>query len=93
MNVSRIPDYDRTNPDGMLYWFSEMSVRDLLFHPDDAPDGIIKIATGEPAFNKEECGKLESILESMFTEHGDAVYESCYPVFMQKSGVNLCLDC
>mgnify|MGYP001565083895 FL=1 len=46
MSTSRIPDYSDKSIDGMLTWFSEMSVRDLLFHPDDAPETIISTATG-----------------------------------------------
>ena len=37
MNASRIPDFADLTPDGMQFWFAEMSVRGLIFHPEEAP--------------------------------------------------------
>lgn len=63
--TSRIPDFSDKSFDGMLMWFSEMSVRDLIFHPDDAPESIVSIATNEKTFTADECQKLNSILSEM----------------------------
>ncbi|MFZ4702816.1 MAG: hypothetical protein ACOYMG_22460 [Candidatus Methylumidiphilus sp.] len=89
MNTSRIPTPYAITFDGMLEWFSEMSVRDLLFHPDDAPGEIITIATGEKMFSDAECKKLDGIISNMFEEFGDAVYEAAYPIFMKRMGLQL----
>lgn len=89
MNTSRIPDYSDKSIDGMLTWFSEMSVRDLLFHPDDAPETIISAATGERFFTIGECQMLEDVLAGMFKQFGSNVYEAAYPAFMQRMGIQL----
>jgi hypothetical protein len=44
-NTSRIPDFSDKSFDGMLTWFSEMSLRNLIFHPDDMPESIVSITT------------------------------------------------
>lgn len=87
MSTTRIPDLERNTFDGMLAWFGEMSVRDLIFHPDDAPDQVMRIADGKPMFSVHECRKLEEVLGAMFEAHGDRVHEACYPVFMRAAGM------
>lgn len=89
MSTSRIPDYSDKSIDGMLTWFSEMSVRDLLFHPDDVPETIISTATGERFFTNSECQMLEDVLAAMFQQFGSSVYEAAYPAFMQRMGIQL----
>ncbi len=89
MNTSRIPDFSNKSFDGMLTWFSEMSVRNLLFHPDDVPETIISTNTGEKVFAISECRKLEDILAAMFRQFGNNVYEAAYPAFMQRMGIQL----
>ena len=84
MEASRIPDLTENTFDGMLWWFAEMSQRELLFHPDDSPDQIVNIRTGEPTFSAEECGKVESILSRMFDKFGNDVHEAAYPIFMRR---------
>jgi hypothetical protein len=89
MQGTRIPDFTQNTFDGMLNWFAELSIRELLFHPDDSPSQIVKIVDGAPAFTAEECRKLEDILANMFRKHGDLVHEACYPVFMKAAGQRL----
>lgn len=89
MQAARVPDFTNNTFDGMLYWFAEMSVRNLLFHPDDSPAQIITIADGTQVFTTGECRKLEGILADMFHKHGDRVHEACYPVFMKAVGQRL----
>lgn len=84
MNASRIPDFSNKSFDGMQSWFTEMAIRDLIFHPDDAPESIISIATGEKTFTDNECQKLEKILSEMFNLFNDDVYEAAYPAFMKE---------
>jgi len=89
MNTSGIPEYSDHSFDGMLIWFAAMSERELLFHPDDAAETIYNIATGERTFSPKESGKVNAILESMFTRFGDKVYEAAYPIFMKRMGIQL----
>ena len=92
MNVSRIPAYDRTNPDGLLIWFAEMAQRDLLFHPEESARNIIRVEDGMPLFTSAESEAADNALAEMFAEHGDKVIEACYPIFMRKAGVSGALD-
>lgn len=89
MQAARIPDFTNNTFDGMLNWFAELSVRELLFHPDDAPTQIVKVADGQPMFTAGEASKLEGILSDMFRRHGDRVHEACYPIFMKSAGQRL----
>ncbi len=89
METSRIPNLTENNFDGMLLWFAEMSKRELLFHPDDSPDQIFIIKTGEPTFSPDECSKLDAILCRMFVDFGDEVHAAAYPIFMKATGQHL----
>ena len=89
MNESRIPEYSNKTFDGMLTWFAEMSVRELLFHPEDRPEDIIIIADGEPVFSDIECQQINIILGYMFEQFGDGVCDAAYPVFMKRMGQRL----
>jgi len=88
MNTSRIPEFSDQSFDGMLNWFVTMSKRDLLFHPDDLPETISSIATGEPTFSANECIEAKTVLNEMFALHGDQVYEAAYPIFMKRMGLH-----
>jgi hypothetical protein len=79
----RIPAYDSANPDGMLTWFAEMSVRGLLFHPEDDPAKVLRTDTWERTFTDVEAEQVRGILGSMFARHGDETISACYPVFMR----------
>ena len=92
MQNSRIPAYDRNNPDGMVIWFAEMSKRNLLFHPEDSARNIVRISDGTPTFTDSECVEADRILAEMFAEHGDGVIEACYPIFMRAAGQWAALD-
>jgi len=89
MNISRIPELPDTSFESMKLWFSCMSDRGLLFHPDDAPESIFVIATGEPTFSANECDEVNAVLNEMFELHGDNVYKAAYPVFMKYMGIQL----
>lgn len=88
-NVSRIPACKNYNFDGMLCWFAEMSANDLLFHPDDDPATIARIADNTPTFDNGEVRRLRKILDRMFVENGLDVYEAAYPIFMKQMGLQL----
>ena len=84
--AARIPDFTSNTFDGMLIWFAEMSVRGLIFHPENAPDQEVYISDGSPFFTPPECRKLEGIMASMYAKHGDCVIDACYPIFMKAAG-------
>jgi len=86
MRASRIPDFANKSREGMSRWFSEMSLRGLLFHPEDRPGDMIRIVTGEKLFSPDECAKLDAIMAEMFDRFGDDVCEVAYPVFMHVAG-------
>ncbi len=89
MMQSRIPDLTDTTILGMQAWFSEMSARDLLFHPDDPPSDIFTIRTQKKTFTESECQKLEAIIGELFSRFGNDVYETALPVFVEKMGIRL----
>lgn len=87
MSISpRIPEWTNDSFDGMASWFSKMSARGLLFHPDDDPAEIVSIAHGMPTFSTNEIDTLEEIIRSMFKIHEKNVYEAAYPCFMAAIG-------
>lgn len=83
MNDSRVPEYEDSTFTGMRAWFRAMARRGLLFHPDDAPDQMFLIRTGQRMFTHDECQKLDRIIGAMFGRFGDRVYDAAYPVFMK----------
>lgn len=66
-----------------------MALRNLLFHPDDAPESIVSIANNERTFTDDECQKLNTIIAEMFEQFNDAVYEAAYPSFMKSMAIVL----
>jgi hypothetical protein len=89
MHATRIPDFTNKTPEGMSIWFTEMSLRGLLFHPEEDAASIRTTATGEKTFTAEECRKLNSIMSQMFALFGEGVCDVCYPIFMQTAGFRL----
>lgn len=87
MEMTRIPDLGNKSREGMSLWFSEMALRNLLFHPRERPRVTISIDTGEQTFTRDECIKLDRIMSEMFERFGDAVCEAAYPVFMKQGGL------
>ncbi|WP_323813417.1 hypothetical protein [Cellvibrio sp. NN19] len=84
MQISRIPKFTDQTLDGMSYWFSEMYEKGLLFHPDESPENLISIKTGEVIFNSDEITEINMIMSIMFSSFGDLVYEAAYPYFMKN---------
>lgn len=89
METSRIPVLADKSFDGMLQWFSQMSVEGLLFHPDEDPADMIVVTTNKPVFAEGEIPVVRSILDEMFARHGDDVYEAAYPITMKAFGIRL----
>lgn len=84
MNTSRLPSFTELNLAGMNQWFSDMAELGLLFHPDDSPQDIVSIKTGQQLFTECECSEINRILDEMFSNFGDDVYEAAYIEFMKK---------
>ena len=74
LGTSRVPLLRDSSFSAMNEWFAEMAEADLLFHPDDAPENIIRIVDGTPTFSASECAALREIIDLLFSEHGDLVY-------------------
>lgn len=87
---SRIPKLTGVSFDGALMWFSEMQIRDLLFHPEDDPAEIFRIADGVRTFSALEVNQLRSLLAELETSIGHKqVIEAAYPVFMKVCGIQM----
>lgn len=84
--ITRIPQWTDRSFDGMLAWFAEMSVRDLLFHPDDDPSEIIAAPNWTKLFSDAEAAELRTIIAEMLDLKGDEVYEAGLPIFRAALG-------
>lgn len=87
---SRIPKLHDTTFDAALLWFSEMQCSNLLFHPEDDPADIIRIASGERLFSDEEVQELRFVMSELERAVGhEKVIEAAYPIFMKAFGNQL----
>lgn len=87
---SRIPKLHDTTFDGALLWFAEMQCSKLLFHPEDDPADIIRIANGERLFSDEEVKEIRFLMNKLEEAIGhDKVIEAAYPIFMNAFGNRL----
>lgn len=76
MNTSnRIPAVAGKSRFALERWFNKLYVEGLLFHPDDQPEDIVSIRTGEQIFSPLECQTLREGIQLLFESHGDLVYE------------------
>lgn len=90
MNVeSRIPKLNEVSFDGALAWFAALQVKGLMFHPDDEPAEIERISDGRRVFSEPEAAEVQFLMNELFSELGDAVYEAAYPIVMNSVGVRL----
>lgn len=87
---SRIPTLREASFDGALSWFAEMQNLQLLFHPEDDPADIVRIADGERVFSNREAAEVRFALDALDKQLGhEALMEAAYPVFMRASGFRL----
>jgi hypothetical protein len=87
---SRIPKLNEVSFDGALMWFSEMQCQKLLFHPEDDPAEIIRIADGKPTFSKQEVKEIRFLMEKLEKGIGhEQVVEAAYPIFLNACGIQL----
>lgn len=85
--TSRIPSVTGKSYFALNRWFYKMYLAGLLFHPDDAPETIESVATGERTFTDAECVELNQAVTSLFEFHGDAVYECGLKYFHKAMGI------
>lgn len=87
---SRIPTLREATFDGALSWFAEMQNQQLLFHPEDDPADIVRVANGERVFSDREAAEVRFVLNALDNQIGhEALMEAAYPVFMKASGFRL----
>ncbi len=87
---NRIPAVHDFSVNGMIAWFAELDARDLLFHPDDPPETLVSLESGQPCFTLTEVAALSGTIDRLFALHGDEVYEAAYPLFMARMGIEPC---
>lgn len=83
-NHVRVPKLLGESVQAMNQWFEMLCSEGLLFHPDDRPQDIVVLKTGEPTFSATECMVLSESLARLFQYHGDKVYDVALE-FCQKS--------
>jgi hypothetical protein len=87
---SRIPTLREATLDGALSWFAEMQNHQLLFHPEDDPADIVRIADGERIFSDREATEVRFVLDALDEQLGhEALMEAAYPVLIRASGFRL----
>ena len=87
---SRIPNLREVSFDGALTWFAEMQCQQLLFHPEDDPADIIRIADHTPLFSTREAEEVRFLIGELDRGLGHKkMIEAAYPVFMKACGAQL----
>lgn len=76
VSAQDVPSWSDSTREGLFQWWQEMAEKRLIFHPDDAPEGIVSIESGEAIFDTSACQKLEEIISRMMVLHGDSVYRA-----------------
>jgi hypothetical protein len=86
-NSVRIPSLPGKSRFALERWFYKLNANGLLFNPDDRPENIICIKTGEPLFSANECALLNESLNRLFEQHGDTVYDVALKYFHRAIGL------
>ncbi|MDO9148923.1 MAG: hypothetical protein Q7U52_14915 [Hydrogenophaga sp.] len=86
-NQLRVPDMPGKSSVAMDRWFAQLFADGLLFNPDDHPEDIVEIGTGEPTFTEKECQVLNASLDRLFKCHGDKVYDVALNYFHKAMGI------
>lgn len=87
---SRIPTLREVSFDGALMWFAEMQCQKLLFHPEDDPADIIRIADDTPLFSAREAEEVRFLIGELDKGLGhEKMIEAAYPVFMRACDTQL----
>lgn len=86
-NQLRVPALPGKSAVALDRWFQELYAKGLLFNPDDRPEDIVVVGTGESAFSKEECDVLNVSVDRLFKCHGDKVREVALMYFHRAMGI------
>ena len=86
---SRLPEVPGKSSFALKRWFSKLYEAGLLFNPDDRPEEIVSIETGEQTFTPEECVILNKSLQILFEQHGDRVREVALNYFHKAMGIQV----
>jgi hypothetical protein len=84
---TRIPDVPGRSTFALERWFYKLDRAGLLFNPDDAPEEVVSISTGEPVFSEEECAVLTESIDRLFEYHGERVYNVALKYFHRAVGI------
>jgi hypothetical protein len=85
---NRIPAIPGKSRFALERWFNKLHLEGLIFHPDDQPEDIVSIATGEKVFTPFECQTLREGIQLLLERHGDLVYEVALEYFQKTMEVN-----
>jgi hypothetical protein len=87
---SRIPPLHEASFDGALSWFAEMQSQQLLFHPEDDPADIVRVADNKRVFSDREAVEIRFVLDALARQIGhEVLMDAAYPVLMRASGFRL----
>ena len=86
-NKVRVPELPGKSRFALERWVHRLSANGLLFNPDDRPESIISIDTGEQLFTAAECQILNASLDCLFEHHGDTVREVALKYFYKAMGI------
>ena len=86
-NQPRIPKIPGKSSFALDRWFRQLYVAGLLFNPDDRPEDIVVIGTGEPLFTEQECLVLTESIDRLFECHGEKVYDVALKYFYKAVGI------
>ncbi len=86
-NQVRVPELPGKSRLALERWFYKLNASGLLFNPDDRPESIISIDTGEQLFSAAECRILNESLDRLFEHHGDTVREVALKYFYKAMGI------
>ncbi|QCB47655.1 hypothetical protein [Hydrogenophaga sp. PAMC20947] len=83
----RIPEIPGKPSHALDRWFRQLYVAGLLFNPDDRPEDIVVIGTGESLFTERESLVLTESIDRLFECHGEKVYDVALKYFYKAVGI------
>lgn len=86
-NQLRIPKIPGKSTLALDRWFRQLHVAGLLFNPDDRPEDIVVVGTGESLFTEQECLVLTESIDRLFECHGEKVYGVALKYFYKALGI------
>jgi len=81
-----VPFWTDKTEEGLRAWWKQMAAAGLIFHPDDSPETIVTVKSGERVFSASACLKLKGLIAEMFLLYGETVYDTGHEVLMEFLG-------